>query len=297
MRRAGLCLILGLLSLPTADACSIVSGEMARLMAEADRRLPPPPTRPLPVPVLTQAQRAAALSRMPGDQQSQVVGITPTLRHYGAGAQDVESMRVACDISSYGCTIYGATLHLKPVRLAEEVCMRTRRWVSLDPVDLPVVSLSDMPPALAKTAGLQVTLRVGSQCEEWPEEVEGIRFPLYYDPHEPAAVLEWLRTRQLSIRAGQRPALQIKHHGTGRFARSTDPVDLFAQADLNSIPYMSLFPESQVNGGQNAARTWKFALEFPFPGQGEPLRPVILRRPSAGNPELEIHPPPPPGCP
>lgn len=296
MRHAGLCLMLGMLSLPNADACSIVSGEMARLMAEADRRLPPPPTRPLPIPVLTQAQRAAALSRMPQGQQSQVVEITPTLRHYGFGAQDVESMRVACDISFYGCTIYGATLHLKPVRLTEGICMRARRWVSLDRADLPVVPLSDMSPALAKTAGLQVTLRVGSQCEDWPEGVEGIRFPLHYDPGEPAAVLEWLRTQQLSIRTGQRPALQIRHHGTDKFARSTDPMELFAQADLNSIAYMSLFPESQANGGQDAPRTWKFALEFPFPGQAEPLRPVILQLPSTGRPELEIHPSP-PGCP
>lgn len=199
-------------------------------------------------------------------------------------------MRVACDISSYGCTIYGATLHLKPVRLAEEVCMRTRRWVSLDPVDLPVVSLSDMPPALAKIAGLQVTLRLGSQCEDWPEDVEGIGFPLYYDPREPAAVLEWLRTQQLSIRAGQRSALQIKHHGTGRFARSTDPVNLFAQADLNSIPYMSL--QERSNSGQNAPKTWMLAMKFPVPGEAEPVRPVILQIPSTGEPELEIHPPP-----
>ncbi len=294
MRRlciGALCLLLA----PAANACLPVPEEMVHLKADADPKRPPLPTQPLPAPVLTQAQRDAALSRLPADQQNQVAAITPTLRHY-APWSDAESMRFACDLSPYGCALYGAMLHLKPVQVAEGVCLRTRRWVSLDPADLPVVSLADMPPALAKIAGLGLTLRMGETCEDWPEDVEGTRFPLYYDPREPTKVLEWLHAQQLLIRSGQPSALRVTCPAAGKFACATDPAELFAHADLNSIPHMMRIPPSSPEAGPKDSQTWRFALEFSFPEDAEPLRPVILQLPSTGNPELEIRSPS-PGCP
>lgn len=295
MRHNRIGLALCLLLAPAANACLPVSEEMVRQAADADKKRPPLPTQPLPAPVLTQAQRDAALSRLPADQQSQVAAITPTLRHYAPGS-DAESIRVACDLSPHGCALHGAMLHLKPVQVAEGVCLRTRRWVSLDPADLPVVSLADMPPALARPAGLGMTLRMGDTCEDWPEDVEGTRFPLYYDPRKPAKVLEWLHAQQVLIRSGQPSALRVVCPAAGKFTCTTDPEELFARADLNSIPHMMLIPQSSHEAGPKNSRTWHLALEFPFPEDAEPLRPVILQLPSTGNPELEIRPPY-PGCP